>query len=88
MLKGINRNMIVVRTPPTSRFEVAYFVLRKERKAVGDSRRLSFDEVGQMIREGEDGGREKKRGLLYALWFALGAVAGAGIGVLVCMLFR
>ena len=88
MLKGINRNMIVVRTPPTSRFEVAYFVLRKERKAAGDSRRLSFDEVGQMIREGEDVGREKNRGLLYALWFALGVVAGAGIGVLACMLFH
>lgn len=88
MLKGINRNMIVVRTPPTSRFEVAYFVLRKERKAAGDSRRLSFDEVGQMIREGEDGGREKKRGFLYALWFTIGSVVGAGIGVLACMLFH
>ena len=88
MLKGINRNMIVVRTPPTSRFEVAYFILRKERKTGADSRRLSFDEVGQMIREGEDGKKEKRRGLVYALWFTFGSVAGAGIGVLACMLFH
>ena len=88
MLKGINRNMIVVRTPPTSRFEVAYFILRKEQKAAGDSRRLSFDEVGQMICEGEDGKREKRQGLVYALWFTFGSAVGAGIGVLACMLFH
>lgn len=83
MLKGINRNIIVVRTPLTSRFEAAYFILKKGTR--GDSREKLLEEANRMIAQGERRKPWKRRRLVYALWFALGAMIGAGVSALLCL---
>lgn len=85
MLKGINRNMIVVRTPPTSKFEVAYFVLRRDGGT--DSHRKILSEASEMIASGEGNVPQKRRGFLCTLCFVLGILAGAGGAWIVYAMF-
>ena len=78
MLKGVNRNVIVVKTDKNSRFETAYFLLRPERRAETGG---AIAEARELICAGEKRGKRKGRLwriLFAALCFALGAVTGAG----------
>ena len=84
MLKGINRNMIVVRTPNTSRFEVAYFILKKGDRT--DSRKKILEEANAMIAEGEGNKKEKGMKLKRAAWFGLGILVGGSAALTVCLL--
>lgn len=74
MLKGTNRNVIVLRTDRGSRFEAAYFLLRRGEGAgaLGEAKALL------MAAEGE----KKKRGrvpyiLCAVVSFVLGIAAGS-----------
>jgi hypothetical protein len=87
MLKGIQKNMIWVRTPESRCFEAACFVLRP--------RRSGKEREGEMLREAErliaegNGRRSEKRGGSRWLFFFLGAAAGAtvplGLWALLCL---
>ncbi len=83
MRKGVQKNMILVRTPESRCFEAAYFVLRPERRAdtIGE---------GEMIREANrllaetgkrDSSRPEKRNRLRWIPFLI----GIGAGVLLCL---
>ena len=78
MIKGVNRNVIVVKTDKNSRFETAYFLLRPERR--GDAGG-AIAEARELISAGEKQGKRKKRFfriLRSALYFVLGVGTGAG----------
>lgn len=94
MLKGVNRNVIVIKTDRDSRFETAYFILRphsfSEREksgAVAEAKGLLAAGEGE---EKRAAARRKKlrKILLGALCFVLGAVFGAGAVILIEMLLR
>ena len=75
MLKGINRNVIIVRTPRSSGFEAAYFVLKREKRVQSEEKLI--EEANKLIAKGERA-KKKKRGVARAiLWFAIGLVLGA-----------
>lgn len=83
MLKGVNRNVIVVKADRDSRFETAYFVLRPHRLGEGESGAVT--EAKRFLREGDarGGGYAKKGRVLRALLcFAAGAICGAGAVIL------
>ena len=84
MLKGINRNIIVVRTPRTSRFEAAYFILKKEKKS--ECKEKLLEEANRMIIRGERAKKKRARWIGSALWFLAGAALGAGTAIVISLL--
>ena len=90
MLRGVNKNVIVIKTDRDSRFETAYFVLRSNH---GESkgRGAAISEAKELIHageEGRDGGRSGGKILCGAVCFALGVLCGAGGAILIEMLLR
>ena len=84
MLRGCQKQMIVLQTEESSVFESAFFVLRRENPPVGVDDMLA--EANRIIGEGV---RKipKKQGLLRgSLLILLGAVLGAGAFALVFLL--
>ena len=84
MLRGCQKQMIVLQTEESSVFESAFFVLRRENPPVGVDDMLA--EANRIIGEGV---RKipKKRGLLRGpLLVLLGAVLGAGAFALIFLL--
>ena len=84
MIKGINRNMIVVRTGKRSGFEAVLFIPRRGGKGRDDLLR----EANRII---ADSGAWKKRRTRASvaqrlLWAFGGVLAGAGSAVAVCLL--
>ena len=79
MLKGIQKNMIWIRTPESRYFESAYFVLRPDKQA-------DRNQKGDMLREAErllTAGRAKeKRVRIRPLFLFLG---GGGLGILLSL---
>ena len=80
MLKGINKNVIVVNTDKGSKFEAVYFVLKK---GAGTERGEILKEANRIISDSivsKRGGKHKlKTALLYSLWAGIGAVVSASI---------
>lgn len=82
MIKGAQKQMIVVKTADSKVFEEAYFVLRRERRAQGS------DIVSEANRIIDSCAPEKKRGTprlrsylyLGAAFLSGGAVGGAIVG--------
>ncbi len=84
MLRGCQKQMIVLQTEQSSVFESAFFVLRRENPSVGVDDMLA--EANRIIGEGVRTVR-KKRGVLRGLLLVLlGAVLGAGVLALVFLL--
>lgn len=88
MRKGVQKNMIWVRTPESRCFEAAYFVLRPQRRA--DTPR-----EGEMLREAnrllsESGKRDAPRSSIRFrhrfIPFLIGIGAGAGLSLLFSVL--
>lgn len=86
MIKGCQREMIVMQTQDSAVFESAYFVLRKERRGAAKTDLLV--EANRII--GAGGGEEAKRRRLPRgfLPFLLGMVAGIALFALFALLFR
>ena len=85
MIKGCQKEMIVLQTKESQLFESAFFVLRRERpcgKAAADM----LAEANRLIGAG-NGYLQKRRRCGRLLSFLLGALCGATVGaVLVCLL--
>ena len=84
MIKGAQKQMIVVRTEDSLYFDEAYFVLRREIGEKSASRRDIITEANRILEEsGETScrrtGMKKRRG---AVWFLLGILCGCGIALL------
>lgn len=83
MLKGVNRNVIMVKTDPKSRFEAVYFILKKDGAA---HRTDVVREANRIIAEsGACKGISRPR-VRIALIASLSAVLGAALTLGVCLL--
>ena len=81
MIKGTQRQMVMVRTSESESFEMAYFVLRPDART-GKSEKSMIDEANSIVSSVCDGGvttKREKRGrvLRRALLFLAGAMFGA-----------
>ena len=86
MLKGCQKEMIVLQTQNSRFFESAYFVLRQEKLAAPKTDLLA--EANRIIGTGKEywqGRRKMPRGLL---GFGIGVLTGVLFSVLFCLIFR
>ncbi len=84
MLKGINRNVIVVRTDANSKFEAVYFVLRKG----GAQERADIVREANGIINDSGARRSVPRRRLRTVFLVVGsAMLGATLSFLVCLAF-
>ena len=84
MLRGCQKQMIVLQTPESPVFETAFFVLRREREQVGHEDMMA--EANRIIGNGVCA-RQKRRRLPWRLMlFLLGVAQGIGIFALICFL--
>ncbi|MBQ9806134.1 MAG: hypothetical protein IJW49_06490 [Clostridia bacterium] len=87
MIKGAQKQMIVLRTADSRYFDEAYFVLRRELPVQkGASGEMLF-EADRILREGTGdtriGGKKRTRGFLF---FCIGFFLGCGAAALSCWL--
>ena len=85
MLKGCQREMIVLQTQDSVLFESAYFVLRKERKPAPKADLLA--EANRIIGAGSEYLQGRRRLPRRLLLFLAGACCGAAIFAFLWLLF-
>ena len=84
MVKGCQRQMVVLKCAPDSAFESAYFILRHERQK-NLSQEDIVEQANRLIRENcfvRDKKRKRRDILLAALSFGCGALLSSAITVL------
>lgn len=84
MLRGCQKQMIVLQTEESSVFESAFFVLRRENPPVGVDDMLA--EANRIIGIGTWTVPKKRQTLRGSLLVLLGALLGAGVLALVLLL--
>jgi hypothetical protein len=96
MLRGAQKNMIVVRTRDSRLFEEAYFVMRRNAKAASTDEMDMLWEANRILetaasKEYPPPVRNEKRsrfGLLHSMiWFGIGLLSGSGVMGLLWYLF-
>ena len=86
MIKGAQKQMIVVRTGNSPYFDEAYFVLRKEVKTLGENRDI-LQEANRILEESRFSTRQgSKRGRRGWLSFAVGLFSGGAVAALLFLL--
>ena len=87
MIKGAQKQMIVLRTANSRYFDEAYFVLRRELPVQKGASGEMLLEADRILRENTAdshvGSRKRKRGLLF---FCFGFLLGGGAAALLCWL--
>ena len=87
MIKGSQKQMIVVRTGNSRYFDEAYFVLRRDIKPERREQNDMLSEANRILKESETVRPVKKsRKLRQFLLFALGLLLGAAVAVGICLL--
>ena len=88
MIKGAQKQMIVVRTGDSRFFDEAYFVLRREISPTRHTEHEMLAEAGRILRERTEAPikAHKKKGR-FLLSFLLGFLIGGASTALVCLLF-
>ena len=85
MLKGFQRQMIVVRTGNSRYFDGAYFILRREVDVTGEEQTDMLREANRIFEAGAPRGEGRKRSsalMPFLLGALLGGVCAALLGVL------
>ena len=86
MIKGCQREMIVMQTAESTLFESAYFILRREKRPCGTQDMLA--EANRIIGAGNGYFQRHSVRRLRSLWFFLGGVlCGGAILSLLLLLF-
>ena len=83
MLKGCQREMIMLETRGSTVFESAWLVLRRDKPAVSQADMLA--EANRLIGAADKKGRKWGKRAERVLFFAMGAVIGGGIFALFCL---
>lgn len=83
MLKGINRNVMVVRPHSNSPFEAVYFVIKKDK---GIYKTDMIKEANRIICEGAAPRKPRHRKLKLTLLFICAILLGAAAAVVICLL--
>ena len=89
MIRGAQKNMIVIKTADSEVFEEAYFVLRRERKArdkdiVGEANRIIETSGGKKTRD--DTKRELRTLIFATACFLCGAVGGGCVAAVMFLI--
>lgn len=86
MIKGAQKQMLVIRTGGSRYFDEAYFILRRELPRQGAARSDILKEANRILEESgvEQGGRVRHRRSW--LYFAGGILCGALLATLLCLL--
>ena len=96
MLRGAQKNMIVVRTKDSRLFEEAYFVMRRNAEAISADQTDMLWEANRILETAASKERVslttgEKRGLTDKLqgmlWFGIGLLSGGGLVGLLSWLF-
>lgn len=86
MIKGAQKQMIVLRTGDSRYFDEAYFVLRREVKPRRSSRDEMIREANRILAESGLDMQPKKRKAWRGAWmFLSGILCGGGVAVLICL---
>ena len=87
MVKGIHKQMVVVRTSDSRYYEEAYFVLREGGVSSPDSESTMVAEANRILDESQLMPQPRRRRLLSrGVAFALGVMAGGALFGLVMLL--
>lgn len=87
MIKGAQKQMIVLRTADSRYFDEAYFVLRREFPIQKGASGEMLVEADRILREGTTDTRMvKKKGKRALLSFCIGFLLGGGAVALLCWL--
>ncbi len=88
MIKGAQKQMIVIRTGDSRYFDEAYFVLRREIKPPRPGRNDMLTEANRILEEHAPTvySPAKKRVPRGILFFLSGILCGGGVAVLLCLL--
>ena len=87
MIKGSQKQMIVVRTGDSRYFDEAYFVLRRDVRPGRGEKTDLLTEANRILHESQTGRPSGRPCRLRAvLLFALGLLLGAGAALLICLL--
>ncbi|MBE6535979.1 MAG: hypothetical protein E7677_05080 [Ruminococcaceae bacterium] len=81
MLKGVNRNVIIVRGDRTSRFEAVYMIMKK---GTGATETDILKEANRLVASSGMSSKRKRAPLW--LSFSLGALAGATLASIVWLI--
>ncbi len=84
MIKGAQKQMIVVRTGNSPYFDEAYFVLRRDVRPEKQEKPDMLSEANRILCEsGGGGGRQAARRKREALWALLAFLVGVAVGIAV-----
>ncbi len=88
MIKGINKNMIVVKNTGSRYFEEAHFIIKNgisdcsERDLVKEASKI----VGTVLTENGKMSKPKGRIIKGLITFILSFISGAALGIMICLL--
>ena len=85
MIKGAQKQMIVLKTSASRYFEEAYFVLKTDLRPCKRDRTDLLTEANRILKESESARGGKKRDKRAWLWFVLGALLGASLAATVLL---
>lgn len=87
MIKGAQKQMIVLRTTDSRYFDEAYFVLRREFPIQKSASEEMLFEADRILRESASDSRIKtKKKWRSVICFCIGFLLGGGIAALLCQL--
>lgn len=87
MIRGAQKQMIVVRTGDSRYFDEAYFVLRREVDCRARNSDDLLREAEKILEERGKSSVKKEKGGEKSLFFLLGSLAGALLTALIFLLF-
>lgn len=87
MIKGAQKQMIVLKTSASRYFEEAYFVLKTDLKPNKRDRTDLLTEANRILKESESVRNGKHRPKKGWLWFAFGILLGAAAATVICLVF-
>ena len=87
MLKGAQKQLIVIRTVNSPYFDEAYFVLRREISPKVRSHSDILAEANRILEENILPSARQKKSRKYGLWFLLGLLCGAVCAISMCFIF-
>ena len=87
MIKGAQKQMVVVKTTSSRYFEEAYFVLKSDLKPKKQDHTDLLTEANRILKESESVRCGKRRPIRGWLVFFFGLLMGAAVTAAVCLLF-
>lgn len=86
MIKGTQKQMIVLRTANSRYFDEAYFVLRREIKPQKDRKTDMLGEANRILQESALSPSYLQKKRTGWIWFLAGLLPGAGVAALILIL--